>query len=189
MHDRPSRAYKNLEALLCTYLPILICSFRIESKRWKRNLIWSYFRRCLTNPWFYLRINSAGHLIMVRILCFIFSLNPLRFFSHERHHNDKSQKLSNFSKRQFLNNKNSNFILPSSIWIFLYKFTCYLQLLSFWLYSFFVSFSCERKSERLERKIKHKIRSQVKSFKLNARKAAYKVTLVGFIYTFSSLFF
>ena len=60
------------------------------------------------------------------------------------------------------------------------------QLLAIFI---FVSIPLMRENLRgLRENLKHKILSQVKSFKLNARKAAYKVTLVGFIYTFPSSF-
>ena len=54
-------------------------------------------------------------LFKVRIICFLFSLNSLKFFSHER--NCHSKKLSNLAKLQFLNDKNdknANFQIAKS---------------------------------------------------------------------------
>ena len=59
-----------------------------------------------------------------------------------------------FEKTRFLTNKIDQ---NGAKWLFLYKFTGYLQLLSFWhyLHSYFcVSFSFDGKFERIEGKIK-----------------------------------
>ena len=52
---------------------------------------------------------------------------------------------------------------PSAECLCLYKFTSYIQLLSFDSCYFCVSFSHESKSEKIERILKHKIRAQAPS--------------------------
>ena len=72
-----------------------------------------------------------------RILCFNFTLNPLRVISRAQ----QTQKLPELNKSwtiwKFLNDKvnpNTNFDkLPIAKCLLLYKFTSFLQLLSFWL--------------------------------------------------------
>ena len=75
---------------------------------------------------------------LVGILCFKFSLNPLRF-SLTRETDSKLTRAKSWAifKTSILEWKNwprNNFAkLPSAKRLFLYKFTFYLQLPSFWL--------------------------------------------------------
>ena len=100
---------------------------------WSRKLSWQ-FRR-LNLGWFLVK----RELSKVRILCFKFSFNPLRFsLMRETDTKWPETKAEQLAKLQFLNDKidqSTNFAKSSSVkWLFLYKFTWYLQLLSFWLF-------------------------------------------------------
>ena len=99
------------------------------------------------------------------VLCFKFSLNPLRFsLTREIDTKMTVAKSWTIGQLQFLNNEidqNTNFAnLTSAKWLYLYEFTSYLQLLCLWLLLFSRQFlSWENFYQDWEENLTHKNRA------------------------------
>ena len=98
MHGRPSRAYKTLRPYCVHTYPYLFFQDRIKEMEKEFDLV--LFSEMFDESMVLLADKLCWPLDYGSDFVFhIFSQSSQIFFSYERHHNDKSQKLSNFAKR------------------------------------------------------------------------------------------